>query len=199
MQQSRIGPANEALPDEETLDDAQTYDAAHDVPPLLYDLAARVGRLLGERGETLATAESCTGGLIAAAITSVAGSSEWFEAGFVTYANRAKTALLGVLPETLAAHGAVSEATVREMASGARARAATTWAVAVSGIAGPTGGTAHKPVGTVCFAWAGPDGVTAATRHFRGNRAAVRIQTVEWALAALLQLVTPRAQRPPVG
>ncbi|WP_217125405.1 CinA family protein [Hydrogenophilus thiooxidans] len=198
MQQSRIGPANEALPDEETLDDAQTYDAVHDVPPLLYDLAARVGRLLGERGETLATAESCTGGLIAAAITSVAGSSAWFEAGFVTYANRAKTALLGVLPETLAAHGAVSEATACEMANGARTRAATTWAVAVSGIAGPSGGTAQKPVGTVCFAWAGPNGVTATTRHFRGNRAAVRIQTVIWALATLLEMLA-RSARPPEG
>lgn len=167
-------------------------DTLPDVPPQLHELAARLGTALLERGETVTTAESCTGGLIAAAITSVSGSSAWFEYGFVTYANAAKVALLDVSTETLTTHGAVSEATVREMVIGARRRANATWGVAVSGIAGPTGGTATKPVGMVCFAWAGPDGVTTATRHFAGDRAAVRVQTVEWALAALLGRLIPK-------
>jgi nicotinamide-nucleotide amidase len=165
--------------------------ALFDVPPPLHAVAQRLGEALQANHATVATAESCTGGLIAAAITSVAGSSAWFEYGFVTYANRAKVALLGVSPETLAQHGAVSEETVREMALGARERTGATWAVAVSGIAGPTGGTATKPVGMVCCAWAGPDGVAAATRHFRGNRGAVRVMSTLWALEELLARLTP--------
>lgn len=150
-------------------------------------LAARVGALLQQRGETVATAESCTGGMIAAVLTDIAGSSAWFGYGMVSYSNQAKQDLLGVSAATLEAHGAVSEAVVREMAAGARKRAAADWAVAVSGIAGPGGGTAAKPVGTVWLALAGPDAVlTAFVRHFDGDRTAVREQTVQAALMALL-------------
>ena len=117
-------------------------------------LAIDVGRALAVRKWTLATAESCTGGLVAGAITDIAGSSGWFDRGFVTYSNEAKVDLLGVRPETLARFGAVSEATVREMAAGALGRSRADIAVAVTGVAGPAGGTPEKPVGLVWFAWA---------------------------------------------
>ncbi|TIC87230.1 CinA family protein [Crenobacter intestini] len=145
----------------------------------------RLGDALRARKETVALAESCTGGLIAAALTDVAGSSDWFGWGFVSYANAAKQAMLGVRADTLAAFGAVSRETVLEMAGGARSRASADWAVAVSGIAGPGGGSPGKPVGTVWIAVAGPDGVAAECHLFAGDRAAVRAQTVEAALALL--------------
>ncbi len=149
-------------------------------------LAARLGALAIARGAVLATAESCTGGLVAGAITAVAGSSAWFDRGFVTYSNAAKTALLGVPAAVIERDGAVSEATARAMATGALAGSDATLAVAVTGIAGPGGGTAAKPVGTVCFAWAARDGaVEATTQHFPGNRAAVRRASVAAALAGL--------------
>ncbi|MFC4159468.1 CinA family protein [Chitinimonas lacunae] len=151
-----------------------------------YPLAERLGLALAARGWRVSAAESCTGGGIAAAITDIPGSSAWFDAGFVTYANSAKTALLGVDAATLAMHGAVSEATAREMAMGARRVAAADLAVAVSGIAGPAGGTPEKPVGTVCFAWAGPGFVDSEQCCFEGDRAAVRQQTVRHALEGLL-------------
>ena len=116
-----------------------------------------LGALLQERGETLAVAESCTGGWIGKAITDLPGSSAWFEAGFVTYSNEAKKRLLGVRSRTLEAHGAVSAETAAEMAQGALERARADWSLAVTGIAGPGGGAAQKPVGLVCFAWAGGD------------------------------------------
>ncbi len=150
-------------------------------------LAAAVGVALARDGARLALAESCTGGLVAAAITDVAGSSAWFDRGFVTYSNAAKADLLGVTAATLQREGAVSEATAREMATGALAHSAADWAVAVTGIAGPGGGSATKPVGTVCFAWVrrgAPAG--AATRHFPGDRAAVRAASVAAALQGLL-------------
>ncbi len=115
-------------------------------------LARRLGECLAARGWMLATAESCTGGWIAAAVTAIGGSSAWFDRGFVTYSNDAKVDMLGVSPHTLATHGAVSEETVREMAAGALARSRAQLAVAVSGIAGPSGGTAAKSVGMVCLA-----------------------------------------------
>ena len=150
-------------------------------------LAQRLGRVLAERRWTAATAESCTGGLVAGAITDVAGSSAWFDRGFVTYSNDAKSKLLGVRDETLAAHGAVSEATAREMAAGALARSAADIAVAVTGIAGPAGGSPGKPVGLVCFAWARRGGpVDALTVHFTGDRATVRSAAVAAALAGLI-------------
>jgi nicotinamide-nucleotide amidase len=156
----------------------------------LADLARRLGDRLMARGWMAATAESCTGGWIAKTLTDVAGSSGWFDRGFVSYTNAAKQELLGVDGATLATHGAVSEATVRAMASGALARSAAQVAVAVSGIAGPTGGTADKPVGTVWLAWARRDGVT-DTRHrrFDGDREAVRRQTVAEAIQGLERLV----------
>jgi len=156
----------------------------------LEQLALQLGRALHARGLRLATAESCTGGWIAKAVTDVAGSSQWFDGGVVAYSNAAKAALLGVASEILAAHGAVSEETVRAMAEGARTRFAADFAVAVSGVAGPGGGSADKPVGTVHFAWATPAGVTAARRVFAGNRESVRRQTVLLALERLVQIVS---------
>jgi len=152
-----------------------------------FQLATALGQALQRRGLGVATAESCTGGLIAGAITDVAGSSGWFDRGFVTYSNDAKTEMLGVRPQTLAAHGAVSEATAAEMAAGALAHSRADLAVAVTGIAGPDGGTAAKPVGTVCFAWARRGRALAtATHRLPGDRAAVRAATVRVALQGLL-------------
>ncbi|QDQ28353.1 nicotinamide-nucleotide amidohydrolase family protein [Chitinimonas arctica] len=152
----------------------------------LPSLAEQLGHALLARGWRVTAAESCTGGGIASAITEVAGSSAWFDMAFVTYSNPAKQKLVGVGEATLAANGAVSEAVAGEMAAGALREAAADLAVAVSGIAGPTGGTADKPVGTVCFGWAGAAGTQTETRHFAGDRAAVRQQTVHYALAGLL-------------
>jgi nicotinamide-nucleotide amidase len=150
-------------------------------------LAVDLGARLAERGVMCATAESCTGGMVAAAITDIAGSSAWFDRGFVTYANEAKCELLGVPAATIARHGAVSEATASAMAEGALARSRAFIAVAVTGIAGPGGGSPEKPVGTVCFAWAVRNAATqAVTRHFGGNRVAVRRAAVVEALHGLL-------------
>lgn len=150
-------------------------------------LAAEAGALLRGNGQRLATAESCTGGWVAMCLTAIAGSSDWFERGFVTYSNDAKREMLGVDAGTLAAHGAVSEATALAMAAGALHHSRADWALAVTGIAGPTGGSPEKPVGTVCFAWAGPDGrLDAETRRFAGERADVRAQSVAHALRGLL-------------
>jgi len=151
-------------------------------------LARRVGRRLKSAGFTLATAESCTGGWAAQAVTSIAGSSDWFERGFVTYSNAAKRELLGVRRETLSRHGAVSEETAREMARGALKASRARVALAVTGIAGPGGGSATKPVGTVCFAWARKGRkVRSETRRFRGGRTSVRRQSVIRALEGVLQ------------
>ena len=150
-------------------------------------VARMLGQSLRDKRAVCATAESCTGGLVAGAITDVAGSSAWFDRGFVTYTNEAKQELLGVSPEVLREHGAVSESTARAMAEGALARSAGHLAVAVTGIAGPGGGSAAKPVGTVCFAWAGKGlPTTSITRHFPGGRADVRRAAVVAALEGLL-------------
>jgi nicotinamide-nucleotide amidase len=153
-------------------------------------LAARVGRhLLGSRRE-VATAESCTGGWIAKALTDIAGSSQWFTEGFVTYSNESKVLRLGVPRSVLRKHGAVSEAVARAMAAGALRRTAVNLAVAVTGIAGPDGGVSGKPVGTVWLAWAERRGariqVAAQRKRFRGDRDAVRRKTVYAALHGLL-------------
>lgn len=154
------------------------------------DLARRTGLALNAAGWTMATAESCTGGGIAAAVTDIAGSSGWLDSGFVTYSNEAKMRLLGVPEAVLAAHGAVSEATVRAMAEGVLARSPVDIAVAVSGIAGPDGGSADKPVGTVWFAWARRGQGTEVLRQvFSGDRAAVRAATVTTALEGILTRV----------
>ncbi len=156
---------------------------------------ALVGELL-EAGLTVTTAESCTGGWIAKSLTDVSGSSAVFAYGMVSYSNEAKASLLGVRPATLETHGAVSEDVVAEMASGALARSGADLAVAVSGIAGPLGGTAGKPVGTVWFAWArcteaGPD-VTTERRNFEGDRDAIRSQSVILALQHLREILRQR-------
>jgi len=153
-------------------------------------LAAQVGEALKAHGLMLATAESCTGGGVAQAITDVAGSSAWFERGFITYSNLAKQQMLRVSEETLKQHGAVSEATVREMVAGALANSAAQVALAVSGIAGPDGGTADKPVGTVWFAWGIKHGATHAQRHqIGGDRAEVRAQAVRIALQGVVNML----------
>lgn len=142
------------------------------------------------RGLRAATAESCTGGLVAAAITSVAGSSEWFERGFVTYSNDAKCAMLGVSHALIEAQGAVSEAVARAMAEGAIAHSRAECALSVTGVAGPGGATATKPVGLVCFGWAVPGRApVVATRRFPGTRADVRAAAAEAALAGLIDLL----------
>ena len=150
-------------------------------------LAQRVGHALAARGWTLATAESCTGGWVAQAVTAVAGSSAWFERGFVTYSNDAKREMLGVPGATLDRHGAVSEAMALAMAGGALAHSRAQIAVAITGVAGPSGGTADKPVGMVCFGWAlAGGGADAGTVDFAGDRTAVRRQSVVHALQGVL-------------
>jgi len=150
-------------------------------------LAEGLGRQLLERGEWLAAAESCTGGWLAQSVTAIAGSSAWFDRGFVTYSNAAKVDMLGVPESTLERHGAVSEAVARAMAQGVLAHSRADWSVAITGIAGPSGGSPEKPVGTVCFAWACQDGgCEAQTCHFSGDRAAVREQSVRYALKGLI-------------
>ena len=156
----------------------------------LFDLALRAGRALKAQGLMLASAESCTGGWVGQCVTMVSGSSEWFERGFVTYTNLAKTEMLGVRPATLDTHGAVSEQTVREMVEGALAGSHAQVALAVSGVAGPTGGTPQKPVGLVCIGWGVRGGERrSATFNFGGDRDAVRRQAVIAALDGLLELV----------
>lgn len=151
-------------------------------------LAQELGSALLARGEWLAVAESCTGGWLAQSVTAIAGSSGWFDRGFVTYSNGAKVDMLGVPETTIDRHGAVSEATARAMAQGGLAHSRADWAVAITGIAGPSGGSPDKPVGTVCFAWAAKDGgCEAQTCHFTGDRGAVREQSVRHALSGLLQ------------
>ncbi|GIX29657.1 MAG: hypothetical protein KatS3mg124_0129 [Porticoccaceae bacterium] len=157
---------------------------------VLEDLAATLGGALRARGWQVTAAESCTGGLIAATLTAVPGSSEWFGAAFVTYSNFHKTQILGVAPGLLEVHGAVSEPVVLAMARGALERSGAHLAVAASGIAGPSGGTPEKPVGTVWLAWAWDGGARAQRHQFAGGRAAVRRQAVEAALAGLLAQVT---------
>ena len=146
--------------------------------------------LLKTHGWKLATAESCTGGLIAAHCTDVAGSSEWFDRGFVTYSNAAKTEMLGVDAALIAEHGAVSEAVARAMVQGALQHSAAQVAVAVTGVAGPGGGSATKPVGTVWLGWATPAGVVTELQHFAGDRAQVRAATVQHALQSLVAMLT---------
>ena len=154
----------------------------------LMQLSEKIGRALKARGATVTTAESCTGGWIAKAITDIAGSSAWFERGFVTYSNEAKSQMIGVSEATLLEHGAVSEPVVVEMAIGALRAARADYAISVSGIAGPDGGSTEKPVGTVWFAVTGPQGETAVSRQcFPGDRDAVRRQATAFALKMLRQ------------
>ena len=152
-------------------------------------LAVSLGAALCDRCWLAATAESCTGGLVAGAITDIAGSSGWFDRGFVTYSDDAKHMLLGVPVRLIAERGAVSEEVARAMAEGALARSVAHVAVAVTGIAGPGGGTPGKPVGMVCFAFAArTQGTSVATHYFEGDRAAVRAAAVQRALEGLITL-----------
>lgn len=154
----------------------------------LTTLAIVVGARLKARGLRLATAESCTGGWVAGAVTAIAGSSEWFDRGFVTYSNDAKMEMLGVSAATLEAFGAVSEQTAGEMAAGALAHSHAQLALSITGVAGPGGGSAEKPVGMVCFGWAGEGGAPLViTRNFSGDRESVRRQSVICALQGVVE------------
>ncbi|CAH1084938.1 NMN aminohydrolase [Candidatus Nitrotoga sp. 1052] len=154
------------------------------------NMAIQIGSALKLHGLMLATAESCTGGAVASAITDIAGSSEWFERGFITYSNEAKREMLGVAQDTLTRYGAVSEAVVREMVAGALCHSHAQVALAVSGIAGPAGGMPGKPVGTVWFAWGIKGGqCVARLHHLSGNRAEIRMQSVCIAFQGVLDLL----------
>jgi len=158
-------------------------------PQVLQAYLTHISTTLLARGWMLATAESCTGGLIAATCTDLAGSSQWFERGFVTYSNAAKVQCLGVPADLIEQQGAVSESVARAMAQGAVRHSAAQVGVAVTGVAGPTGGSADKPVGTVWFGWQVHDRTHSELRHFAGDRAAVRTATVRHALARLAVLL----------
>jgi nicotinamide-nucleotide amidase len=162
----------------------------------MHELCTALAQQLTQRGCMLRTAESCTGGLIAATCTELSGSSLWFDRGYVTYSNTAKTEMLGVSTALIAQHGAVSEPVARAMAEGAvrppgsaPTHPHTLVSLAVTGVAGPTGGSADKPVGLVWFAWQVAGQTQAAARQFNGDRAAVRAQTVAYALAEVLRLL----------
>jgi len=155
----------------------------------ILDLAARVGQALQAKGLLLATAESCTGGGVAQAVTEIAGSTGWFDCGFVSYSNASKTELLEVPAALIAQHGSVSEEVAAAMAEGALANSNAHIAVSTTGIAGPTGAVPGKPVGTVCFGWASGDAVHTERLVFAGDRHAVREQTVIHALQGLLRFL----------
>jgi nicotinamide-nucleotide amidase len=155
----------------------------------LYELAERLGKWLMASGKMVATAESCTGGWIAQSLTEVPGSSAWFDRGFVTYSNSAKTQMLGVKYETLETYGAVSAETAKEMVLGALACSEAQFAIAVTGIAGPDGGTDEKPVGTVFIAWANKDGAIKVKKNlFYGNRHEIRVQSVQLAIQGMMEM-----------
>ena len=153
----------------------------------LTTLAKQLGAALKAKGYTLVLAESCTGGLVAQAITSVAGSSAWFDRGFVTYSNLAKIEMLEVSSQTLEKFGAVSEQTAREMSQGALKNSHANIVGSITGIAGPDGGSIEKPVGTVCFAWGKTDSpFTTTTKHFKGNRDEIRQQSAITMMTGLI-------------
>ena len=158
------------------------------------DHAKILAPLLLARGWKIALAESCTGGMVCATLTELSGSSEWFERGYITYSNQAKTECLGVPDALIQAHGAVSEPVAKAMAQGAQRNAGVNVGVSITGIAGPTGGTTEKPVGTVCFGWAIPNAAgehvtTCQTKLFGGDRESIRQQATEHALVGLLELL----------
>lgn len=163
-------------------------------------LAQLLGSQLSQHSWSVALAESCTGGLVCASLTEIAGSSAWFERGYITYSNQAKSECLGVSAELIGSFGAVSEEVAKAMAEGALKNSASNLAIAITGIAGPTGGSPAKPVGTVCFAWAftqlannlqSPALVKVNTQHFAGDRVAVRTQACAFALQGALALIHP--------
>lgn len=159
----------------------------------IYQLAERTGEILQKGGCLMAAAESCTGGWLSKMMTDVPGSSEWFDRGFVTYSNQSKIDMLGVKAETLDAHGAVSLEVVSEMATGALQNSEAGITIAISGIAGPGGGTEKHPIGTVCFAWAMKDGeVKTEQASFFGNRSEIRQQSVVHAMSGICEIITSR-------
>lgn len=156
------------------------------------DLSTKLGIALKQRGYRVALAESCTGGLVASMITDTAGSSAWFDRGFITYSNQSKQDMLSVTSAILEAHGAVSEETAIAMAKGALQHSQADIAASITGIAGPSGGTAEKPVGTVCFAWVSKNGLTTSTTEsLTGNRQSIREQAAFFAMNGILSLLLP--------
>ena len=153
------------------------------------DLTKTLAEILLSRNWTVSLAESCTGGLVSATLTELAGSSEWFERGYITYSNEAKTECLDVPAQLIESHGAVSEPVAKAMAEGARINSGSDVAISITGIAGPSGGTVEKPVGTVCFGWATENQTLTKTMHFDGDRQAVRQQATEFALTELIALL----------
>jgi len=154
------------------------------------DIIATLGKTLLAKGWRLSTAESCTGGLVSASITALAGSSEWFERGYITYSNQAKSEDIDVSQNLIEEYGAVSDQVARAMALGAKQNSGSDIALSITGIAGPTGGSSEKPVGTVCFAWVlANDQMISETKHFEGNRQQVRQQACDFSLRKLLSLV----------
>ena len=163
------------------------------------NIAKELADVLVPQGWKIALAESCTGGLVCATLTELAGSSEWFERGYITYSNQAKTECLGVAAELIGSYGAVSEPVAKAMAEGALRGAKAKAAIAITGIAGPSGGSTEKPVGTVCFGWslqnaAGVIETTCATKIFEGDRQVVRLQATSYALSELLALLKSAQQ-----
>jgi len=153
------------------------------------DLTKTLAQILLSRNWTVSLAESCTGGLVCAILTELAGSSEWFERGYITYSNEAKTECLGVPAQLIESHGAVSEQVAKAMAEGARINSGSNTAISITGVAGPSGGSVEKPVGTVCFGWATENQTLTKTIHFDGDRQKIRQQAAEFALTELIALL----------
>jgi nicotinamide-nucleotide amidase len=157
----------------------------------LHQITQELARVLIKNHWHLSTAESCTGGMVAASITELAGSSEWFERGYITYSNQSKSEDIDVSQNLIEQHGAVSDQVARAMALGAKQNSGSDLSLSITGIAGPTGGSPEKPIGTVCFAWAlANDQIVSETKHFEGNRQQIRQQACDFSLRKLLSLVT---------
>ncbi len=157
----------------------------------LHEITQELARVLIKNNWHLSTAESCTGGMVAASITELAGSSEWFERGYVTYSNQSKSEDIDVSKNLIEQHGAVSDQVARAMALGAKQNSGSDLSLSITGIAGPTGGSPEKPIGTVCFAWTlANDQIVSETKHFEGNRQQIRQQACDFSLRKLLSLVT---------
>jgi nicotinamide-nucleotide amidase len=159
---------------------------------VVHQLAIRAGNKLRDERLMLATAESCTGGIVAAAMTDISGSSAWFERGFVTYSNLAKTEMIGVPADTIERHGAVSEPVAKAMAEGALRNSRAQVSLSITGVAGPGGGTETKPVGMVSFAWSNRLHTAVETQQFKGDREQIRTQAAAYALRGLLELLERR-------
>jgi nicotinamide-nucleotide amidase len=153
------------------------------------DLTKTLAQILLSRNWTVSLAESCTGGLVCATLTELAGSSEWFERGYITYSNEAKTECLGVPTPLIESHGAVSEQVAKAMAEGTRINSGSNVGISITGVAGPSGGSVEKPVGTVCFGWSTENQTLTKTMHFDGDRQIIRQQAAKYALTELIALL----------